>query len=1062
MTNKNFLSIALFFITFNFILNAQKIINDPTFNPSDIGFNNGDGANKKITATAIQSDGKTIICGNFTSYNGTPINHIARLNTDGSLDLSFTSYLSMNSSDNNIINGIIIQNDGKIVIAGVFGINNNGESRGRFARLNIDGSLDVSFEQSQLTGPGSILCIALQNDGKIIIGGGFETYNGISRAGIARVNVDGSLDTSFNPGIGVTRTGLTTNVSSIALQNDGKIIIGGGFDAFNGIARKLIARLNSDGSIDTSFNSSIVYGDLVKTISLQSDGKIIIGGYFSIFLASGGGYSGITRLNTDGSIDDTFKGTYMGSNALINKIIVQPDNKIIVGQGGSYFPGPPSNNGNIRRLNADGSFDVGFGNLIGNSINSISLQSNGKIIMGGDYTNYKGATKNHIVQLNADGNIDTTFNAGTGVFGTVSEMLLQTDGKLIICGRFFGYNNIVRNHIARLNKDGSLDASFNSGTGTSIASGIRSSGVYALATQSDGKIIIGGDFTSYNGISRNAIARLNTDGSLDLSFDARASQNSLVNEVLIQNDGKILIAGNFNSINGVSRSRIARLNIDGSLDLDFDIGAGVNGWINKIIEQNDNKILIFGGVNTYNNTTINGIARLNSNGSIDPSFSSPIAPINSGTIRLFNSAIQNDGKILICGDFTFINNATTTRNAVARLNNDGSFDPSFTPIENASTSISAIILEGNGKIIIGGGFTSINGVAINSIALLNSDGSLDLNFDPGIGPNKFISSIVKQNDGKLIIGGDFTSYNGIGRNRIARIMEECTHTSSKASSSPKVCINSPIETITHTTTGATGIGNPINLPIGVTATWAANVITINGTPVVEGNYDYSIPLTGGCLTEFATGSISALSSTSGTDVQSACTAFTWIDGNTYSVSNNTATHILVGGNALGCDSIVTLNLTIDTPDISVIQTGNILTANTTGRIYQWLNCDDNNSELLGEIGQSYTPNAIGNYSVIIKQGVCSDTSACYNIITTAVSNPNHHSLFSAYPNPNNGSFEIKTTIEGDYTILNSLGQSIDIVKLSTTETNRIINLESGVYFIVNENGILQQKIVVIK
>jgi len=161
--------------------------------------------------------------------------------------------------------------------------------------------------------------------------------------------------------------------------------------------------------------------------------------------------------------------------------------------------------------------------------------------------------------LNADGSLDTTFNIGTGFGSQVESLKLQADGKVIAAGGFTTYNSTARNRIARLNADGSLDTTFNIGTGANLT-------INTIAIQPDGKVLIGGFFTTYNSTARNRIARLNADGSLDTTFNIGTGANGSVFDVSIQTDGKVLIAGSFTTYNGVSANRIARLNANGSLD----------------------------------------------------------------------------------------------------------------------------------------------------------------------------------------------------------------------------------------------------------------------------------------------------------------------------------------------------------------------------------------------------------------------------------------------------------------------------------------------------------------
>jgi uncharacterized delta-60 repeat protein len=741
MKLRSYLILALVLISGQ--LFAQPGANDPTFNPGDIGFGNGDGANGIVETTSIQADGKIVIGGAFTSYNGVARNRIARLNADGSLDASFNP----GTGANDIVRTTAIQSDGKIIIGGFF-TSYNGVARNRIARLNTDGTLDASFNPG--TGANAaVLSSSIQTDGKIIIGGFFTSYNGVTRNFIARLNTDGTLDASFNPGIGANEW-----VYATSIQADGKIIIGGGFTSYNGVARNRIARLNADGSLDASFNPGTGANGMVWTTSIQSDGKIIIGGNFTSY--NGVARNRIARLNADGSLDASFNpGT--GANSAVWTTAIQADGKIIIGGDFTSYNGVVRNR--IARLNTDGSLDPSFnpGTGANNGISTTSIQADGKIITGGLFTSYNGVTRNFIARLNTDGTLDASFNPGTGFNNYVLTTSIQTDGKIIIGGEFTSYNGVTRNHIARLNTDGSLDAAFDPGTGANSA-------VWTTAIQADGKIIIGGDFTSYNGVVRNRIARINTDGSLDVSFNTGTGAYGVVENTSIQADGKIIIGGGFTSYNGVARNYIARLNADGSLDASFNPGTGANGMVYTTSIQTDGKIIIGGGFTSYNGVARNYIARLNVDGSLDASFN----PGTGANFDVLTTSIQADGKIIIGGAFNSYNGVERSR--IARLNTDGTLDASFDPGTGADVDVNTTSIQADGKVIIGGGFTSYNGVARSRIARLNADGTLDASFDPGTGANFAVRTTSIQADGKIIIGGEFTSYSGFGRNRIARIL----------------------------------------------------------------------------------------------------------------------------------------------------------------------------------------------------------------------------------------------------------------------------------------------------
>ena len=174
-----------------------------------------------------------------------------------------------------VVYALTVQPDGKTVVAGDF-VNFNATSRGRIARMNANGSLDTSFN------PGSgandfIGALAQTASGQFIIGGGFTSYNGTQRTRLARVNANGTLDTTFSAGLGAD-----ANVWALAVQADGKVIVGGEFTAMSGQSRPHIARLNANGTLDATFNSGTnAPNGTVWAVTLQGDGKILIGKVFS-------------------------------------------------------------------------------------------------------------------------------------------------------------------------------------------------------------------------------------------------------------------------------------------------------------------------------------------------------------------------------------------------------------------------------------------------------------------------------------------------------------------------------------------------------------------------------------------------------------------------------------------------------------------------------------------------------------------------------------------------------------------------------------------------------------
>ncbi len=707
----------------------------------------GEGASDLVYALARQPNGKVIIVGAFGFYNGSNRIGIARINIDGSLDTSFNP----GTGSNNLVLAVALQSDGKVLIGGYFTFF-NGQFLPRICRLNEDGSIDNSFNPG--TGANSpIFSLAPQPDGKVLIGGEFTSFNGVARNRIARLNSDGSLDTSFNPG-----TGASGKVQLLAVQPNGKILMGGDFISYSGFNRNRIARINTNGSLDTTFNPGMGANSIVRSYALQSDGKMLIGGDFTSF--NGVIRRHLVRLNSNGTLDTTLNtgnGLTGVPNPGIHTIALQSNGKVLIGGAFSNYNGSARNF--IARLNSDGSLDPNFnsGNGINFTVLSTVLQPDEKVLVAGWFHINNGSTSNHTTRLNADGSLDFSFNPHTtGANAAIFSISSQSDGKIIVSGSFSNYSGLNRNSITRILTDGRTDTSFNPGTGANWW-------IYSHAIQPDGKILIGGKFTEYNGIALNMIARLNSHGSLDTTFNPGSGANGWIEPLLLQNDGKILIGGWFTSYNGIARNHIARLNADGSLDATFNVGLGASNLVRAIAVQPDGKVIVAGDFINFNGLSLKRIVRLNSDGSIDTTFN----PGSGANAYIWKVVIQPNGKILIAGSFTQYDNIG--RNGVARLNANGSLDTSFNPGTGANSDFLSLILQPDGKVLIGGNFTQYNNIGRSRIARLNADGSLDTGFNIGTGANSWVYSLSLQPDGTVLIGGQFTFYNGIHRPRIARI-----------------------------------------------------------------------------------------------------------------------------------------------------------------------------------------------------------------------------------------------------------------------------------------------------
>lgn len=358
---------------------------------------------------------------------------------------------------------------------------------------------------------------------------------------------------------GLVNAGINGIVRAVVAQPDGKILIGGDFTAINGTPRGRVARLNADGSLDTTFGQNEQgVNSTVYSLALQSDGKVLVGGQF--WLVNGQSRSRLARLNPDGTLDATFADIM--ENGEVYAIVVQPDGKVLI--GGTFGSLSGQTRGRVARLNPNGSLDTTFGNNTAGANNlvfTLARQSDGSVVIGGLFSQVNGVSRSGIARLNEFGALDTTFASGLTV-GWVESIAVQGDGNVVIGGQFNTVNGQPRAGIARLTTNGALDPDFGASLRSSDVGGAYE--VHSVALQNDGKVVFGGrfggEFAELSGNRRGNFARLNSDGTLDATFGQNlAGANNRVRCVALQGDGRILIGGDFTQVNGVSRPYLARV-----------------------------------------------------------------------------------------------------------------------------------------------------------------------------------------------------------------------------------------------------------------------------------------------------------------------------------------------------------------------------------------------------------------------------------------------------------------------------------------------------------------------
>jgi uncharacterized delta-60 repeat protein len=800
---------------------------DPTFNPPYFAVPDF------ATHALLLPDGKYVVYFNIETLSDQPAGAITRYLADGTLDTSFNFSRDYGgvSAAAGLANGKLIVATGRVTY-GSFDQNHQTE---RILRLNADGSIDSSFSSTARTTDGGVVrAIAIQPDGKILVGGYFTAFNGSPRRGIVRLLSDGTVDPNFaavtmtDPPmpLGGAVAGLWTEPK---VQANGKIIIAGDFIGVNGTPCPGVARLNANGSLDSTFQASgfVPTGTQtprpIRGIAIQSNGQIVIGGKFTVSASFASNHTGMTytrlpliRLNSNGSADQSYG--YFGSMDTadstfyqIRALVIQPDNKVI-GVDNSVF-----------RFNTNGSLDATFRqpDLLVDRADSnfdleaftINLRTDGRILIGGDFSDVDDAPplpangeRWGVAEFNSDGTLDsftTSHRQAQNAYPT--SFLRQANGLTLIAFNQAGFSSgktAIPHSFGRLLRDGSLDTGFDPLASIPLLNPAAADVGFSLLP--NGNILVSGTNFLTGNFGYDVLKLDGTVANPNYVNDPNVGFNEAFPQPLT--NGQVLV---LNSPPGaqlvIFNAELQRINSSGSLDTSFVLDPSIlantvqrdmRGAITDIASDcailailPTGKILFsyLAFDNTYR------LVQLNSNGSLDTSFQGGSVPastksflalifdpynqytppqvpviIPSGGVPGFSDAQLVGNQIVVVGQFASY--AGVPAHGIVRLNANGTVDSTFnagngaqwTHTTETSTfhpSIDNIEQAGNGKFLITGTFEAFNGVALPGIALLNPNGSLDTSFVPPATRQKFdyhTAYLAKQPDNSFLLSGPYS------------------------------------------------------------------------------------------------------------------------------------------------------------------------------------------------------------------------------------------------------------------------------------------------------------------
>ena len=723
------------------MLYSQAPTIDNTFNPAD----NGTYQEYIGTDAVLVPNNKFLV--RYSYYNSE--SSVKRINADGSFDTTF-------NSPSVYCEAIYAKSDGKFITLG-----GTTPLRSYFA----DGTEDTSFTSPTINYTNfGLIKLLYQEDGKIMIVGPFTQINGQNYRNIVRLNSNGSIDTSFNPGTGFSGSESYYYAESIARQNDGKYLVGGGFNTYNGITRNKIVRILENGNVDTTFNTAYILGtfgvltgfddeDRAEKIIIQPDNKILVQ---CTYRQSGNVVNyDLTRLNADGTRDGSFVNNYI-NNEFVTNFFLQNDGKIIV-----------STNKKLSRRNSNNSNDLTFTPNIYNYYNSDGImiftgsgdisqvyEVDGKLFMCGNRRESTGQSRIGIFKLNMDGTMDMSFNSSPSSnslfcndpnipYRSLKNIVLS-DGSILVLSNTLStaHSDIPANqYIYKLNENGTLNTSFNLDSRITydryqfdLGNSLQ---IYQL---NNGKIIIAQKYVEaslkVDNIDKKII-RINADGSLDETFNFQDFSNSFI-ELIVLNNDKLLVS---------SGTLLKRYNQDGTEDSNYQQPIFTGSIVKMVLRNNISPILLTSGIQTSQNKLIvlnnDGTEIINSNVIFAIDFYSNI------------SFFSNDKILIFYSDYK-----------MRKYNSDGSVDTSFPALGvtyGNSSSLGRFITSDN-RIII---------CTISEIKYYNSNGVL-LNTYPFTYSSPFhntleIGNYSYQGCDKLIMAGVFNKVNGITKNNIVRI-----------------------------------------------------------------------------------------------------------------------------------------------------------------------------------------------------------------------------------------------------------------------------------------------------
>ncbi|RME95373.1 MAG: hypothetical protein D6766_03450 [Verrucomicrobia bacterium] len=714
-----------------------------------------------VRGAAVQTDNRTVIAGLFTTVDGVRRNGLARLNPDGSLDESFEVKAPVILQE--MYDTVAVDAAGRILVGGQpFFLADPADfqsARQYLVRLLPDGTLDTTFDAGAFPSgglDGPVLAIVVQPDGKIVIGGDFTQIHGVARSRLARLNEDGSVDPTFDPGAGAN-----AQVSSLARLPDGRLLVGGHFTTFDGQVRGGVALVGTDGGLEDGFGASGANGP-VNAVAVLADGRFVVGGAFSTF--AGEGLQGLALLDAAGNPVPGLKTGFLHE---VTAVLPRPDGTFLVGGWNPvmYFNGKPTDHdAELLVYGADGQVK-GSLQFEGERTDVLTLarRPDGKEFCGGSFRAVAIVEGEPIIYrhgaclVDEFARLDAGFTPTIALAGMVNDLVVEPGGTFLAGGFFNLVNGVVHTNLARIRADGTL------APGLQPPYGLET--VEQIARQADGRVVLA--------TGAGGVRRLMPDGTTDAGFQ-RGNVWALA--VTLDAQGRILAGGKADA----TVPGIVRLLADGTPDPTFDVGDGLSNAvqqdgrldeIHEIQALDDGAILVVGSFEQFNNQPRNRVVRLLESGAVDPGFVPPpfgtSLPPSLFRPELHTAHVLPDGRVLVGGRFSKVGDADAPM--LARLQADGSLDATFqSPFTDNGGAVRALLPLPGGGLLVGGNFQVFDGPDFfNGLVQILPDGARDPAFTGSLNGDAWddlgARALALDATGAILVGGAFSLANGQAR-----------------------------------------------------------------------------------------------------------------------------------------------------------------------------------------------------------------------------------------------------------------------------------------------------------